>query len=93
MSETYAFLFCLGLGIAGRLIFLAANLLAKKTDLLPVTIVLDALTVMLIGGGFTLYVGLSGTVLAPYMFAALFTGYLFTYLLTKPKPKRKSQGK
>ena len=87
MSETYAFLFCLALGIAGRFIFLAANLLAKRTDLLPVTVILDALTVMLVGGGFTLYVGLSGTVLAPYMFAALFSGYLFTYWLTKPRPR------
>lgn len=48
---------------------------------------LDALTVITVGAGFTLYVIFSGAVLAPYMFAALCSGYLFTYWLTKYKPK------
>ena len=87
MSEMYSFLFCIGLGIFARLLFLCANALAKRTDLLPVTFVLDILTVASIGGCFTLYIIFSGAVLAPYMFAALFSGYLFTYWLTKYRPK------
>lgn len=94
MSEMYSFLFCLALGLAARLIFLAANALAKRTNLLPVTVILDALTVMTVGAAFTLYVIFSGAVLAPYMFAALLSGYLFTYWLTKSskrKPRTQKQ--
>ncbi len=87
MSEMYSFLFCLGLGIFARLLFIGTNALAKRTNILPVTFVLDALTVITVGAGFTLYVIFSGAVLAPYMFAALCSGYLFTYWLTKYKPK------
>ena len=94
MNELYSFLFCLALGIAARVLFISANALAKRTDLLPVTFVLDALTVLTVGGGFTAFIILSGAVLAPYMFAALFAGYLFTYWITKrksPKPADKKQ--
>ena len=87
MSEMYSFLFCLGLGIFARVLFIGTNALAKRTNILPVTFVLDALTVITVGAGFTLYVIFSGAVLAPYMFAALCSGYLFTYWLTKYKPK------
>lgn len=87
MNEMYSFLFCLGLGIFARLLFLCANALAKRTNLIPVTFALDALTVAVVGAAFTLYVIFFGAVLAPYMFAALFSGYLFTYWLTKYKPK------
>ena len=87
MSEMYSFLFCLGLGIFARLLFIGTNALAKRTNILPVTFVLDALTVIAVGAGFTLYVIFSGAGLAPYMFAALCSGYLFTYWLTKYKPK------
>lgn len=83
MSEMYAFLFCLALGIVARLIFIASSLLAKRTNILPVTVILDTLTVLMIGGAFTLYIIFTGAVLAPYMFAALLSGYLFTYWLTK----------
>lgn len=83
MSETYAFLFCLGLGIAARFLYMGSTLLAKRTDILPVTVVLDALTVSVVGGAFTLYIILTGSVLAPYMFAALLSGYFITYKLTK----------
>lgn len=89
MTELYAFLFCIALGFAGRILFLAASLLAKRTDLLPVTVILDTLTVLAVGGGFTAYIVLTGTPLAPYMFAALAAGYLFTYWVTKSKPKTK----
>ena len=82
MSETYAFLFCLGLGIAARFLYMAETLLAKRTDILPVTVILDMLTVIIVGGAFTLYVIFTGSVLAPYMFAALFSGYFLTYKLT-----------
>ena len=88
MSEMYSFLFCLGLGIFARLLFIGTNALAKRTNILPVTFVLDALTVITVGAGFTLYVIFSGAVLAPYMFAALCSGYLFTYWLTKYKPEK-----
>ncbi len=84
MSDIYAFVFCIALGIAGRFLFMVMSVLAKRTDILPVTVVLDMLTVAAVGGGFTAYVILTGAVLAPYMFAALFAGYLLTYLLTKP---------
>lgn len=73
------------------------TLLAKRTDIFPVTVVLDMLTVTLVGGAFTLYVIFTGSVLAPYMFAALFSGYFLTYKLTigakpkKPKEKRKAE--
>ncbi|MDE6029136.1 MAG: hypothetical protein K2F90_02300 [Clostridiales bacterium] len=82
MSETYAFLFCLGLGIIGRFLYMGESLLAKRTDILPVTVILDMLVVIVVGGAFTLYVILTGSVLAPYMFAALFGGYYITYKLT-----------
>ncbi|MDE7406366.1 MAG: hypothetical protein K2M89_05795 [Clostridiales bacterium] len=82
MSETYAFLFCLGLGIAARFLYIGESLLAKRTDILPVTVILDTLTVIIVGGAFTLYVILTGSVLAPYMFASLFGGYFITYKLT-----------
>ncbi|MCH5165301.1 MAG: hypothetical protein J1G01_02755 [Clostridiales bacterium] len=88
MNELYSFLFCIALGFAARLIFLLANALAKRTDLLPVTFILDALTVLIVGGGFTAFVILSGAVLAPYMFAALLSGYLFTYWITKRKASK-----
>ena len=82
MSETYAFLFCLGLGIAARFLYMGVSLLAKRTDILPVTVILDMLTVIIVGGAFTLYVILTGSVLAPYMFAALLGGYYITYKFT-----------
>lgn len=88
MTELYSFIFCIALGIAARILFMAFDLLAKRTNLLPVTVVLDILTVSIVGAGFTLYVVLSGAVLAPYMFAALFSGYLFTYWLTKSAKKK-----
>lgn len=96
MSETYAFLFCLGLGIAARFLYMGATLLAKRTDILPVTVVLDTLTVMIVGAAFTLYVIFTGSVLAPYMFAALMSGYLLTYKLTarggeKKRPSREKK--
>lgn len=100
MSETYSFLFCLGLGIAARFLYMGATLLSKRTDILPVTVILDVLTVLTVGAAFTLYVIFTGSVLAPYMFAALMSGYLLTYKLTardrekqnkKPREKRKAQ--
>lgn len=85
MKEIYAFLFSLGLGIFARILYIGATALAKRTNLIPVTVVLDVLTATIVGGGFTAYIILTGTVLAPYMFAALLAGYLFTYWLTKAK--------
>ncbi len=85
MSELYAFLFSLGLGVAARVLYLGATALARRTNLLPVTVVLDTLTVLAVGGAFTLFIVLTGTVLAPYLFAALFSGYLFAYWATKRK--------
>ena len=85
MSELYAFLFSLGLGLAARVLYLGATALARRTNLLPVTVVLDTLTVLAVGGAFTLFIVLTGTVLAPYLFAALFSGYLFAYWATKRK--------
>lgn len=98
MSETYAFLFCLGLGIASRFLYMGMTLLSKRTDIFPVTVVLDALTVCLVGGAFTLYVIFTGSVLAPYMFAALLSGYFLTYKLTSggartAKPKKEKKAK
>lgn len=87
MNEIYAFLFSLGLGIFARILYIGATALAKRTNLIPVTVVLDILTAAIVGGGFTAYIILTGTVLAPYMFAALLAGYLFTYWLTKAKHK------
>lgn len=89
MIELYSFLFCLGLGIAARPLFIAVSLLAKRTNLIPVTVVLDFLFACTVGGAFIAYVILSGAVLAPYMFAALFSGYLITYRLTKKSPNKK----
>lgn len=83
MTETYAFLFCLALGIAARFLYIGTTALARRTDILPVTIVLDALTALTVGGGFAAYVLLTGVALAPYMFAALLSGYFITYKLTK----------
>ena len=85
MSELYAFLFSLGLGVAARVLYLGATALARRTNLLPVTVVLDTLTVLAVGGAFTLFIVLTGTVLALYLFASLFSGYLFAYWATKRK--------
>lgn len=85
MSEVYAFLFCLGLGIAARFLYMGATLLSKRTDILPVTIILDTLTVMIVGAAFTLYIIFTDSVLGAYMFAALASGYLLTYKLTSFK--------
>ncbi len=87
MSQTYAFLFCLGLGIAARFLYILTTKLARRTDILPVTVVLDFLTAAAVGGALTVYVIMTATVLAPYMFVALFAGYLLTYL-TIPKAER-----
>ena len=83
MTELYAFLFSLGLGIFARGLYLASTALAKRTNLLPVTVALDLFTALIVGGAFTLYVIITGTTLAPYMFAALLSGYYITYVLTR----------
>ncbi len=83
MTEIYAFLFSLGLGIFARVLYIGATALSKRTNLMPVTVTLDILTAAIIGGCFTAYVILTGTALAPYMFAALLSGYLFAYWATK----------
>lgn len=83
MIELYAFLFSLGLGIAARFLYIGSSALSKRTNILPVTFILDILTVAIVGGAFTAYVILTGTPLAPYMFAALLSGYLFCYWATK----------
>ncbi len=91
MSELYAFLFSLGLGVAARVLYIGSSALSKRTNLLPVTFVLDVLTAAVVGGAFTLYIILTGTRLAPYLFAALFSGYLFAYWATRrssDKPKK-----
>ncbi len=89
MTELYSFLFCLGLGLTARFLFIGVSALCKRTNILPVTIVLDTLFVLLIGGAFTAYVILMGAEIAPYMFAALFSGYIFTYYITRKKRKSK----
>ena len=50
MTELYSFLFCLGLGLTARFLFIGVSALCKRTNILPVTIVLDTLFVLLIGG-------------------------------------------
>ena len=90
MIELYSFLFCLGLGIIARPLFMAVSVLAKRTNLIPVTIVLDFVFACTVGGAFITYVILSGAVLAPYMFAALLSGYLLTYRLTSHNKNKKS---
>lgn len=97
MTEIYDFIFFIAAGIAARFLYLAATVLAKRTDLFPVTIVLDTLTALLVGGACIAYIILTSAVVAPYMFAALLAGYLFTYWLTKraavaaPKKRDKKQ--
>lgn len=89
MIELYSFLFCFGLGIAARPLFMAVSALAKRTNLIPVTVVLDFAFACSVGGAFIAFVILSGAVLAPYMFAALLSGYFFTYKLTsKPRTEK-----
>ncbi len=83
MTEIYSFLFCLALGIAARLLYIASTRLAQKTDLFPVTVVLDISVAAIVGGAFAAYVILSSAVIAPYMFASLAAGYLITFLLTR----------
>ena len=85
MSELYAFLFSLGLGIAARILYLGATALSKRTGLLPVTVALDAAVALAVGGALIAYIILTGTVIAPYIFACLFGGYLITFLITKKK--------
>lgn len=92
-APLYAFLICLGLGIAGRILFIALSAVAKRTDLMPVTVLLDIITVCAVGGAFTAYVIVSGAVLAPYMFTAVLAGYLLTYFITKNKPEKKPKKK
>ena len=85
MTELYAFLFSLGLGIFARLLYLGATALARRTALLPVTVVLDVLVALSVGGALIAYIILTGTVVAPYIFACLFCGYLLTYFVTRKK--------
>ena len=95
MNEIYAFVFCLALGLVARGLYMLATALAKRTNLLPVTIVLDVIVVLIVGGAFTAYVIFSDTVLAPYMFASLATGYMFAYVLSakgKAQKAEKSDG-
>ncbi|MCH5160914.1 MAG: hypothetical protein J1G04_02675 [Clostridiales bacterium] len=89
MTEIYAFIFCLGLGIAARLLYMAASALAEKTDIFPVTVVLDISVTAFVGGAFAAYVILSSAVIAPYMFAALAAGYLITFMLTRNATAKK----
>ncbi len=93
MSEIYAFVFCLALGLVARGLYMLTTLLAKRTNLLPVTIVLDILVVLIVGGAFTAYVILSGCALAPYMFASLATGYMFAYVLSAKGKADRSEKK
>lgn len=83
MTELISFSVSLGLGLISRFLYLGATALAKRTNLFPVTVALDILTVLIIGGAFTAYVILFSVVLAPYMFAALGIGYYLAYSLTK----------
>ncbi len=83
MTEIYDFIFFIALGFAARFLYIGATALARRTNLFPVTVILDALTAIIVGGGFAAYVILTSAVIAPYMFAALFAGYLFTYWATK----------
>ncbi len=85
MSEIYAFLFCLGLGLFSRFLYMGASKLAERTDIYPVTIVLDILTVAIVGAAFSLYIILTSSVIAPYMFAALLGGYYICYRLTRSR--------
>lgn len=91
MTELITFGFSLFLGLAARFLYMGATALAKRTNLLPVTVVLDILTVLIVGGAFTAYIILRSVVLAPYPFAALAAGYFIGYSLTKKnsdKPKK-----
>ena len=90
MTEIYSFIFSLGLGIVARLLYLGASALAKRTDFLPVTIILDVLTAAIVGGAFTAYIILSAAELAPYMFAALGGGYFITLALTRKRRNNNS---
>ena len=95
-SELYAFLFSLGLGVAARILYIGASALAKRTGLLPVTVILDVLVAGIVGGALVLYIIFTGTVIAPYIFACLFGGYLLTYWLTrkrKPSERKQPDGK
>ena len=91
MTEIISFSVSLALGLISRFLYLGATALAKRTNLFPVTVVLDVLTVMLIGGAFTAYVILFSVVLAPYMFAAIGIGYYLAYSLTKKLPSKKTK--
>ena len=86
MREIYDFIFFIAAGISARFLYLAATALAKRTNLLPVTVVLDTLTALSVGGACIAYVILTSAVVAPYMFAALLSGYLFTYSLHDALP-------
>ena len=89
MSEIYTFIFCIGLGIIARLLYLGISALEKRTDLFPVTITLDVLLALIIGAAFIIYIIFSGATVAPYMFAAALSGYYLTYLITRKKNKKK----
>ena len=91
MNEIYAFVFCLALGLAARGLYMLTTALAKRTNLLPVTIVLDVLVVLIVGGAFTAYIVLSDTVLAPYMFASLATGYMCADGLSSKSKAQKAE--
>lgn len=89
MTEIYSFVFCLALGIVARLLYIAASRLARKTDLFPVTVMLDIAVATIVGGAFALFVILFSAVIAPYMFASLAAGYLLTMMLTRNATSKK----
>ena len=89
MNDLYTFLFCIALGIVARILYIASTALAKRTNIFPVTVVLDVLVCLIVGAAFAAYVIIFGVTLAPYMFAALAAGYFFTYKLTTfNRPKK-----
>ena len=93
MNDLYTFLFCIALGIAARFLYMASTALAKRTNIFPVTVVLDVLVCLTVGAAFAAYVIFFAVTLAPYMFAALAAGYFFTYKLTTFGRDRKVKGK
>lgn len=88
MSELYSFLFCIALGFCARLLYIASTLLAKRTDIMPVTFILDMSVCLTVGCAFAAYIIFTDSVIAPYMFAAMFAGYFFTYKFTVSKTPR-----
>lgn len=84
-SSLCTFAFCITLGFLARVLYIGASTLSRRTDFLPVTVIIDFLFTATIGGTFIAYVVIFSVTIAPYQFVAMSIGYGVAFILTRKK--------